>query len=343
MEAERMASDRRADSLHPEAQTVIDLLEEADVPPVHALSVTGARERMGRLFVAPEEPEPVAAVDDFYIQGPASDLPVRAYTPAGGGEELPILVWYHGGGFVLGDLETTDPACRALANACGAIVLSVDYRLAPEHPWPAPPADCYAAAEWACEHGDSIGGDTDRVAVGGSSAGGNLAAGGGGWGGARGAGPAGAEPARGPGRRAHDGPDVAHQMLIYPAVHNDLRGRMPSYEENGEGYLLERADSEWFHEHYLAREQDAYHPHAFPLQARSLADLPPATVLTAGFDPLRDEGFAYAERLKEAGVDVVHRNYDDTIHGFFGMVGERELEHARAAIEDVSEDFREFV
>jgi len=338
-----MASDRRADSLHPEAQTVIDFLEESDVPPTHALSVMGARERMRRLFVAPEDPEPVGSVEEFTIQGPAGDLPVRTYAPAEGGEDLPILVWYHGGGFVLGDLETTDPSCRALANACGALVVSVDYRLAPEHPWPAAPADCYAAARWACDHGDTIGGDPDRVAIGGSSAGGNLAAVVSLMARDLGAGVAGSEHASGHGPRANDAPDIDYQMLVYPAVHNDLRGQMPSYEENGEGYLLERADSEWFHDHYLAREQDAYHPHAFPFQARSLEDLPPATVLTAGFDPLRDEGFAYAERLEEAGVPVEHRHYDDTIHGFFSMVGARDLEHARDAVGDVSEDFRSFV
>jgi acetyl esterase len=322
-----MATDRRADALNPEARTVVDLLADADVPPVNALSVAGARERMDRLFVPAEEPELVANVDEFLLEGAdGDDLPVRAYWPVDAGDgPHPMLVWYHGGGFVLGDLDSSDAACRALANACEALVVSVDYRLAPEHTWPAPPEDCYAAAEWACEHGDRIGGDPDRVGVGGTSAGGNLAA------------------VVSLMARDYDGPDLDYQLLVYPSVHNDLRGRMPSYEENGEGYLLERADSEWFHHRYLDHERDAYHPHAFPLQARTLEGLPPATVVTAGFDPLRDEGFAYAERLEEEGVEVVHRHYDDTIHGFYGMVGANELEHARAAIEDTSEDYREFV
>ena len=317
-------SNRRADSLDDEAQAVIDLIEQADAPPIHTLSVSGARERMRRMFVPPDEPEPVGDVADYHIQGPAGDLPVRIYTPEGEGPH-PVLVWYHGGGFVLGDLDTTDPACRALTNACEAIVISVDYRLAPEHPWPAGVRDCYAAVEWACEYAGTVGGDKDRVAVGGSSAGGNLAA------------------VVSLMARDRGWPNLAHQLLVYPATHNDLRGHMPSYEENGEGYLLERADSAWFHEQYLARELDAYHSYAFPMQARTLTDLPPATIVTAGYDPLRDEGFAYAKRLEADGVEVSHRHYDDTIHGFFGMVGANELQHARRAIADVAADFREFV
>lgn len=339
-----MTSDRRASTLHPEAQTVVDLLDRVDAPPVRALSAAGARDRMSRLFVPADDPEPVGSLDEYLLDGPGGDLPVRAYTPAGEGPH-PVLVWYHGGGFVLGDLDTTDPACRALTNACETLVLSVDYRLAPEHPWPAAVRDCYAAASWATRYAGEIDGDPERVAVGGSSAGGNLAA-------VvalmardhRLANPPAGDDTSGvvPGE-AGEPPSLAYQLLVYPVVHNSRRGPMPSYEQNGEGYLLERADSVWFHERYLDRPMDAHHPYAFPLQARDLEGVAPATVLTAGFDPLRDEGFAYVERLEEAGVEVVHRHYDDTIHGFFGMVGANELAHARAAIDDVSADVRRFV
>lgn len=335
-----MSTERRAAELHPEAQTVVDLLASAEVPPVRALSPDGARERMRRLFVSPDEPEPVGAIDEYLIPGPDGEIPIRAYSPDADGPR-PVLVWYHGGGFVLGGLETTDPACRALANACDALVLSVDYRLAPEHPWPAGVLDCYAAAAWAARYADEVGGDPDRVAVGGSSAGGNLAAVVALMARDRRAGGDAGHPFGDPG--PGDPPELAHQLLVYPTTHNDDRGPMPSYQENGEGYLLERADSAWFHDQYFARDIDAYHPYAFPLQAPELDGLPPATVLTAGFDPLRDEGFAYADRLEAAGVDVVHRNYDDTIHGFFSMLGANELAHARAAVEDAAADFRRFV
>jgi len=322
-----MASDfdsHAAAELHPEAQSVLDLMESANAPPVHALSVEGARDRMKRLFATDADPEPVGAVDEYSIAGPDSEIPLRVYRPTGEGPHR-TLVWFHGGGFVLGDLETADPLCRALSNEADATVVSVDYRLAPEHPWPAAPEDCYAATEWAVEHAGVLDGDPDRVAIGGTSAGGNLAS------------------VVALMARDRDGPPIAHQLLVYPSTHNDLRGVTDSYEENGEGYLLERQDSEWFRSQYFARDIDASHPYAFALQARSVDGLPPATVVTAGFDPLRDEGVAYAERLDDAGVSVVHRHYPDTIHGFFGMVGAQELDHARAAVREAGEDLRDFV
>ncbi|MDQ1375382.1 MAG: acetyl esterase, partial [Actinomycetota bacterium] len=209
---------------------------------------------------------------------------------------LPVLVFFHGGGFVIGDLDTHDQVCRQLANGSHAIVVAVDYRLAPEHPYPAAPDDCFAATTWIHEHATELGGDPTRMAVAGDSAGGNLAA-------------VVAQEARDKG-----GPPLKAQILIYPAT--DLSMQHPSITENGEGYLLTKEGMDWFMGHYAPDVDDV---RCSPLAAVDLSGLPPALVITAEFDPLRDEGEAYAAHLREAGVPVVLSRYDGMIHGFFQL------------------------
>jgi acetyl esterase len=222
------------------------------------------------------------------------------YTPeTAGGGPLPGIVYFHGGGFVYCGLDTHDGTCRSLANASGCTVMSVDYRLAPEHPYPAAPQDCMAAVRFAAERGTEIGMDPSRLAVAGDSAGGNLAT-------------VVAMMARDAG-----GPAIGFQLLVYPVA--DFAFDTDSYRENAEGYLLTQKMMRSFWGHYLADEGDGRDAYASPLRATSLADLPPALVITAGFDPLRDEGAAYAARLVADGVEARRLHYDGMIHGFFSM------------------------
>ena len=255
----------------------------------------------------------------------------------GEGEELdgplPTLVYFHGGGWVLGTLETHDATCRALANDGGCVVVSVDYRLAPEHPFPAAVEDARAATEWVADNPEAVGGD-GRVAVGGDSAGGTLAAvvsllardfGGSG------------ERSETEAGRDRD-PELDYQLLIYPAT--SAAGDWDSYAENGEGYYLERADMEYFFDHYFRSQLESYNRYAFPMEAKSFEALPPATVLTCGFDPLRDEGRAYADRLGEAGVPVERRHYEGLIHGTASMLGDPGVSAAREMLADLGDDLR---
>ncbi|WP_122090701.1 alpha/beta hydrolase [Halalkalicoccus subterraneus] len=294
--------------LDSQAEALLETVETMGVPPTYALAPESARERIRELFGG--EGESVDRIEDFEIPGPAESIPVRLYAPDG--EDLPLLVFYHGGGWVIGDIETYDPLCRALTNAADCAVLSVDYRLAPEHPFPAAVEDAYAALEWAAEYGDRVNCDPQRVAVGGDSAGGNLAA------------------AVSLMSRDRNGPEIAHQSLLYPAVASPAVHEFPSYEENGKGYMLEAASVEWFLERYLPDPVDHRNAYAAPLLARDHSELPSASVLTAGFDPLRDEGREYADRLEAAGVEVTHREYEGMIHGFVNL-----LDHLDAAGEAI--------
>ena len=315
-----------ADQPAPEVRTVLEAMHSEGVLPFHALSVPGARRYLEDLFTSDAEPRPVGRVRDLSIRGPdGGELPIRVYEPdagddgtAGSEEPRPALVWFHGGGFVLGNLDSVDPACRALCVETDRVVVSVNYRHAPEHPFPAAPEDCYAGTRWVVDHAEHLGIDPDRVAVGGPSAGGNLAA------------------VVALLARDRDGPDIERQVLVYP-VTNRVRA-FDSYEENGEGYFLTHADMEWFHGHYLERAVDARNPYAYPLEARYLGGLPPASVVTAGFDPLRDEGIAYAERLADDGVEVAHHHYPGMIHGFFSMLTDPEIERAWDALGAVADD-----
>lgn len=286
-------------ALDPQAKAFLDQIAALAGPSLSALPVAEARAMMESLAQMRGPEVAVAAVADRAIPGPAGDIPVRVYTPAGTGP-FPLLVYFHGGGWVLGSLATHDGTCRALAAGAGCVVVAVDYRLAPEHRYPAAAEDCYAATQWCAAHAAELGADATRLAVGGDSAGGNLTA-------------VVAQMARDRG-----GPALVFQLLVYPVT--DVASDTPSYRDNAEGYLLSAADMQWFWGHYLGdAPQRGTEPYASPLRAATLRGLPPALVITAEFDPLRDEGEAYGAALEEAGVPSRISRYDGMIHGFFGM------------------------
>jgi acetyl esterase len=283
--------------LDPQAQIFLDQLASLGAPPLHTQTPEQVREGI-KLQPLLMEPEPVAHVENRTIPGPAGAIPVRIYTPAGSGP-FPVLVFFHGGGWVICTLDTHDGHCRSLCNGAECVVVSVDYRLAPEHKFPAAPEDCYAAAQWVAEHAAEINGDPTRIAIGGDSAGGNLTA-------------VVAQMAR-----DRDGPTFVLQLLIYPATDFTFQGA--SMKENADGYFLTTDDMHWFTNHYLRSEADKKNPLASPMLASDLSRLPPALVITAEYDPLRDEGEAYGRRLREAGVPVTISRYAGMIHGFFGF------------------------
>ena len=305
----------RADELDPQTAALIAELESGVSPPSWTLSVETARALLDQLFID-EDPEPVGEVTDLAIHGPEAPIPVRIYTPEGE-PPFPVLVYFHGGGWMRGSLDGYDGLCRLLAAEAECVVVSVDYRLTPEHPFPAGFEDCYAVTEWATGHAADLQGDPDRVAVGGDSGGGNLAAG------------------VSLAARDRDGPDIAHQLLIYPAVNPPDVRWFDSYDENGTGYLLEMDSVEYYYDHYLDSAAHLGNAYLFPLQARDLSGLPSATLLTAGFDPLADEGVAYVERLESAGVPVDHLHYDAQIHAFVSLY--EYLDGGRRAIDDLAE------
>ena len=288
-------------------------------PPLHTLSVAEARAASAASRVKPETPEPVARVEDLGIPGPAGDIPVRLYSP-GPHEQLPTVVYFHGGGWVLGDLDSHDPLCRALANRASAAVVSVDYRLAPEHRYPAAAEDAYAAALWLSEHGANWGADPTRIAVCGDSAGGNLAA-------------VAALMARDRGA-----PELRAQALIYPVTNCDFE--VESYRANGDGSMgLSEDGMRWFWRCYTRSPAEAAEPYASPLRADTLIGLPPALVITAEYDALRDEGEAYATRLERSGVPTELVRYDGVIHGFVGQLAT--FPEGRQAVDRIAAFLRE--
>jgi acetyl esterase len=259
----------------------------------------------------------VAIVKDLEIPGPAGRIPVRVYRPSERAE-LPVLVYLHGGGWAICSLETHDASCRELANAADCVVVSVDYRLAPEHRFPAAPEDCYAALTWTARNAPSLGADSRRLAIGGDSAGGNLSA------------------VVALMARDREGPRLCHQLLVYPVTDHSFD--TDSYRENADAPILTREIMQGFWGLYLSRAEDGRHPYASPLRAEDLSGLPPAHVITAEYDPLRDEGEAYARRLSAAGVPVEQRRFDGMVHGFFGF-GEL-IDLAREAVDDAARELR---
>ena len=300
--------------LHPQAVAFCALVNSGGDVELTDDSVTALREGWGLLLSVGAGPaEPVFAVEDRRAAG----VPVRVYRPAGA-TGLPIVVFFHGGGWTIGSVEQYDPVVRQLANRAGAVVVSVDYRLAPEHPFPAAYDDCLAALEWTVEHATELGGDPNRVAVAGDSAGGNLAA-------------VCALRARDAG-----GPALALQALVYPVTDFDFE--RPSMVENAKGYFLETAALRWFFDWYTRGGTDPTDPRVSPMREAALTGVAPAVIVTAEFDPLRDEGEAYAQRLRDAGTPVEHRRYDGMVHGFFGLSGT--FDASRDAVEFVATALR---
>ena len=305
--------------LHPQARALLDLIEANGLPPTHSLSVADARRvyRERRSSTQPAPPE-VTSVNDLVAPGPHGTIPLRHYRPLVAGDvangavigALPLLLFFHGGGWVIGDLDTHDTLCRQLANQSGCAVIAVDYRMGPEHRFPAAVDDCIAALKFVTEQAAMLNIDPQRVAVGGDSAGGNLAA------------------VVALHARDNKGPAIAFQLLIYPVT--DVTADTGSQITNGSGYLLTRDTMRYFHDQYVNDPANDLDWRVSPLLADNFARLPAALVLTAGFDPLRDEGQAYADRLSAAKVPCTSICFERQIHGFI-LMG-KVLEEANTAV-----------
>jgi acetyl esterase len=290
------------EKLHPDAARVCEMIVAANRPPLETLTPPAAREAYlaARQALQPDG-EDVAEVADLEATGPAGPIPLRLYRGQGAGTDQPqpALVFFHGGGWVIGDLESHDQVCRALANAARCIVVAVHYRRAPEHKFPAAVDDAIAATRWIATNAASLGIDASRLAVGGDSAGGNLTA------------------VVALDARDRGGPPLKLQLLIYPAT--DMSLEWPSHERHADQLPLRRSTMRWFVDHYLRNAKDKGDWRASPLRAASFENLPPALVVTAAFDPLGDEGEAYARALADAKVQVVHERFAGQIHGFLNM------------------------
>lgn len=304
-------------TLDPQVQALLDQMQQEPPPKLFEVPLVEARgfgREMGKMFGAPDIP--IGACEDRRIPGPAGDIPVRIYTPMeAGADPLACIVYYHGGGMVVGDLDGYDSLCRQLSNETGARVVSVDYRLAPEAKFPAAVDDAYAALEWVAANAAELGVDPSRIVAAGDSAGGNLSA------------------VVSLLARDRKGPPIAFQLLIYPWT--DANPETASRSDLAEGYFLDAATMDWFLDQYVSSREEHDDPRMSPLRAKDFAGLPPAHVITAGFDPLKDEGRAYADRLAAAGVKVTHKEYPGMIHGFFAMAGV--LDQGRIAIKEATQ------
>lgn len=298
--------------LDPLLKALLDQMAAQPVPPMWEMEPAAAREAFAAMIglVGPKD-VPIGKVENLTAPGPAGDLALRVYSPvAAGSKALPALIFFHGGGFVIGDLDTYDGLCRIFANEAGVRVISVDYRLAPEHKFPAAVDDAIAAANWVEANAAMLGIDANRLAVGGDSAGGALAA-------------VVTQAAKQNGK-----PRISFQMLLFPVT--QIGEETASLQAFAEGYFLERATLLWFYEHYLPGDADRADPRVSPLKCFDASGLPPAYVMLAGFDPLHDEGLAYAQKLRAAGVSVAVEDYPDMVHDFVFMQGV--LPQAQSAI-----------
>jgi len=305
-----------SEKLNPNVRLLLQAIDAAGDPPLESLAPADARKLAAEsLKPVAGAPEPVRSIENLRIPGPDGEIPIRVYTP-----DTPApragLVYFHGGGWVVCDLDTHDVPCTAIARRAGAVVVSVDYRLSPEHKFPAAMTDCYAATTWVADNAGKLGIDPNRICIGGDSAGGNLAA------------------VVALKSRDASGPKIALQAMVYPVT--DLSSfDTESYLEFAAGYQLTKIEMEWFRDMYLAHPEDARNPDASPLRARDLRGLPPALVITAECDPLRDEGEAYAKRLHDAGVPVTRTRYAGMIHPFFSLAGA--LPQALEAYQEVAD------
>jgi acetyl esterase len=305
--------------LDPQVAALLREREKQGIPPLSTLTPVEARAQRNPAFIAlGGPPGQIEKVENLVIPGPAGDLPMRVYTPDRS-DSLPVLVYFHGGGWVICNLDTHDSLCRALANAASCVVASVDYRLAPEHTFPAAADDAYAATQWVADNGPKIHVDPTRIAVGGDSAGGNLAA------------------VVSLMARDKKGPSLHYQVLIYPVV-NLSSFDTNSYREHGEGYILTRDSMEYYRGHYVRNKEDAKKAYASPLLAEELHGLPPALLITAEIDVLTDEAEAYATRLKESGVPVIYSCYKGMIHPFLSLAGV--VDRAKDGIDEIARVLR---
>jgi acetyl esterase len=307
--------------LHAQSKAFLDLMAAAGGKPMHEMppvELRANRAENAAVFLALAGPaQAVARVENRSIPGPAQPIPIRVYWPATG-RKLPALVYFHGGGWVIGNLDQVDAQCRALANGAQCVVVNVDYRLAPEHKFPAAVEDAYAAVRYVAEHADEFNVDPNRIAVGGDSAGGNLAT------------------VSCLMARDGSGPKITFQLLVYPVT--DYDDDRPSTHEFADGHLLTRAAMDYFWGHYVSSPEEGRSPHASPLNAKSLAGLPPAMVITAECDPIRDQGETYARRLQEAGVPVTMKRYAGAIHVFFNLGGV--IDSGKEAVADAAAALR---
>ncbi|HET9897090.1 MAG TPA: alpha/beta hydrolase [Streptosporangiaceae bacterium] len=296
---------------HPQVQAIRDQLEADQVPSLYTLPIEEARARdVKSAIVTAGTPEHVAGVRDFTIPGPAGDLAARLYRPVAPGPALPAMVYFLGGGWSLGTLDTSDAVCRRITNLAGCASVAVSYRLAPENKFPAAVDDCYAGTAWVASHAAELGIDATRLAVAGDSSGGNLAA------------------AVALASRERGGPSLVHQLLVYP--NTDYRADTDSMREVTDQYFFNPHAIAWYWGMYLATPADGDNLLASPMRAADVSGLPPATVITADFDPLRDESELYAKKLADAGVPTEVIRYDGMMHGFFTMIGV--LDVAREAV-----------
>jgi len=286
-------------ALDPNVQLFLQAVEQQHGPPLREVGLQQARQGIALMHSLASNVD-IARTEDRTVPGPAGDIPVRIFSNATEAV-LPVVVYMHGGGWTIGDIGSYDTVCRKLAIATGLTVVSVEYRLAPEHPFPAAVEDCYAVTTWIARHGDELGVDGTRLAVAGDSAGGNLAA------------------ETSILARDRGGPTISFQLLIYPITDGTMG--FPSYKENAEGYLLTADDMAWFYEQYVPPDVDRKNSMLSPLYTSDLSGLPPALVITAEYDPLRDEGEAYADALQQAGVEARSSRYDGMVHGFLPIDG----------------------